>query len=185
MVTKNFDKANWVLFVAFVLLLSVGFCCCITPKKAVSYLKQKDLLDDTCAANYPVKADTVYREGEVIVVTEERIDTVQVTDTLVEGFPVMHEIYRTRIVNRFKTDTVRIVKVDSAAVSAIRRELQKANATAKQHAEDAAKWKTKAQTRSKWQWGSIAVNAILLLLIGYMAAKMKNHESDSKRHSTS
>lgn len=38
------------LFVSLVLITVLG---CLTPNKAVSFLKKKHLLDDTCAANYP------------------------------------------------------------------------------------------------------------------------------------
>ncbi len=46
-----------VLMAIIALLFASG---CMTPQKAVSYLKEKKLLDDTCAANYPcVTTDSI------------------------------------------------------------------------------------------------------------------------------
>lgn len=47
----------WAAVLISVLLL---FASCMTPEKAVQYLKHKKLLDDACAANYPcVTTDSV------------------------------------------------------------------------------------------------------------------------------
>lgn len=46
-----------VLMALIAVLFGTG---CMTPQKAVSYLKEKKLLDDTCAANYPcVPTDSI------------------------------------------------------------------------------------------------------------------------------
>lgn len=54
-----------ILVLAFI---AMWFTSCMTPQKATSYLKEKGLLADTCAANYPVqsKRDTTIVERKVV-----------------------------------------------------------------------------------------------------------------------
>ena len=62
-----------ILWVAVFWLVTLLFEGCMTPQKAVSYLKKKELLADTCAANYPVKerVDTLveiqYKEDSTLI----------------------------------------------------------------------------------------------------------------------
>lgn len=62
-----------ILLVAAVWAATSFLLGCMTPKKAVDYLKKKELLADTCAANFPVKerTDTLieirYREDSTLI----------------------------------------------------------------------------------------------------------------------
>ena len=62
-----------IIWVAVVWAVTLLFFGCMTPKKAVDYLKKKELLADTCAANFPVKerTDTLieirYREDSTLI----------------------------------------------------------------------------------------------------------------------
>lgn len=47
---------KYIIFTSLVLFTVLG---CLTPKKAVSFLKERNLLDDTCAANYPTPIKSV------------------------------------------------------------------------------------------------------------------------------
>jgi translation initiation factor 2B subunit (eIF-2B alpha/beta/delta family) len=64
------------LFILIAVTLSAF--ACMTPNKAVSYLKKKNLLADTCAANFPVKDSIEVRESfssdTVFVHDEDFID---------------------------------------------------------------------------------------------------------------
>jgi predicted RND superfamily exporter protein len=48
----------WVVLFGMIVACIFLLSGCMTPKKAVDYLKQKDLLDDTCSANFPVISTT-------------------------------------------------------------------------------------------------------------------------------
>lgn len=62
-----------ILWVAAFFAVALFFSRCMTPEKAVGYLKKKELLADTCAANFPVKerTDTLieirYREDSTLI----------------------------------------------------------------------------------------------------------------------
>lgn len=62
-----------ILWVAAFFAVALFFSRCMTPKKAVGYLKKKELLADTCAANFPVRerTDTLievrYREDSALI----------------------------------------------------------------------------------------------------------------------
>ncbi|HET8686548.1 MAG TPA: hypothetical protein VFM18_07765, partial [Methanosarcina sp.] len=63
----------FILWVAAVWAATLFLMGCMTPKKAVDYLKKKELLADTCAANFPVRerTDTLievrYREDSTLI----------------------------------------------------------------------------------------------------------------------
>ena len=69
--------AAWLIFLVIVVIFSITSC--MTPSKAVNYLKKKELLADTCAANFPIKDsitkvtvdttifDTLYLDGQIVV----------------------------------------------------------------------------------------------------------------------
>lgn len=58
------------LFISFIFIAG-----CMTPQKAVRYLKEKKLLDDTCAANYPcITTDSI--------VTITKTDSAQYLDVI-------------------------------------------------------------------------------------------------------
>lgn len=65
-----------ILVLAFI---AMWFTSCMTPQKATSYLKEKGLLADTCAANYPVKPSETLKPGTIT------IDSSITIDTLMEG----------------------------------------------------------------------------------------------------
>lgn len=48
---------------AALLVIVLVLSSCMTPKKAVDYLKKKDLLADTCAANFPVQDTTIVKDS--------------------------------------------------------------------------------------------------------------------------
>lgn len=148
-------------------LLLMAAVACMTPKKATDYLKKKGALNDTCAANYPVKADTIFKEGELIVET-----TFLPSDTLVFFDTVNHWRIDTirkvckpsTVTTIYRTDTFTLSKEDSAAISALR---GKYNAAVN----DAAKWKVKAKARGKLSWAMIGVITLLLVLLGFIIGK--------------
>jgi len=158
----------WAMF-----LLSLLLSGCMTPNKAVGYLKKKHLLADTCAANYPVLADTVYKDGEVVVdVVYLPGDTVRAVDTVakVERVTVTSP---TRVITRHKVDTLLLVKVDSAKVAAGMAEIRRIQAAKIESDTNTAKWKEKAANRLKWAWMATLAAAVLLVVIGWMLKKSK------------
>ena len=46
-------KKFWIILLGLI-VAATYLTGCLTPKKAVDYLKKKDLLNDTCNANFPV-----------------------------------------------------------------------------------------------------------------------------------
>jgi len=64
----------------------IGLAGCMTSEKAVSFLKKKDLLDDTCAANFPVQEKFI--KGDSVVTTDTlwgidiQMDTLVTKDTV-------------------------------------------------------------------------------------------------------
>jgi hypothetical protein len=100
-------------------ILAVIFTCiflfsCMTPNKATNYLKKKDLLDDTCAANFPVK-------DSIMVVT---VDSVHFETLYLDGQVVVDSIYLergedkqyeiTKVITKTITKTVEVKTRDRA-----------------------------------------------------------------------
>jgi len=61
--------ASVTLMGIMVIFICWAACGCMTPKKAVDYLKKKDLLDDTCAANFPVQEKFIKGDSVILVDT--------------------------------------------------------------------------------------------------------------------
>lgn len=61
-----------ILVLAFI---AMWFTSCMTPQKATSYLKEKGLLADTCAANYPVNPSETLKPGTITIDSSITIDT--------------------------------------------------------------------------------------------------------------
>ena len=148
-------------------LLAVLFGSCITQQKAVDYLTKKQLLPQVCADSFPLKADTVIKEGQTIETVEVWIDTLYVTDTIdntilpdtIERIKVL-----TRSVTKYRVDTVVQTKVDNALVKALQIKLEASE-------QKVAKLETKFKANRQWKWGSIGVNILLIFLLGCLFGK--------------
>mgnify|MGYP007125648050 CR=1 FL=1 len=167
------DKAKLILlliWLAWVIFMVAG---CMTPQKATGYLKEKGLLADTCAANYPVLPDTVYKEGEIIVET-----TFLPGDTLYNYDTVTQVEYvtvtaPTKVITRHKVDSVILTKVDSAKVAALQRSVDLLKVQVQQTEADLFKAEDKAKDRGKASLYSILGNGLLLLVLGFILAKKR------------
>jgi hypothetical protein len=147
--------------------IAVMLSACMTPKKAVDYLKKKDLLADTCAANYPVKADTIYKPGELIIETEYLPgDTLYFFDTVSQWRidTIKKVCPPSQVSTIWRVDTLAVTVVDSALVATLR---GKYNASVK----DATEWEAKAKRRGKMQWAFIGLSALLFVLVGFILGK--------------
>lgn len=143
------------LGLAFIMLL-IGLAGCMTPEKATSFLKKKDLLDDTCAANFPVQEKFI--KGDTIETTDTlwgidyQTDTIRANDTVyIKRVEPGKTITRTiRVV-----DTV--VKRDIAYENVLQdknRDLTTVNNKQTQKietlTESVEEWKAKAKKRMLW-----------------------------------
>jgi hypothetical protein len=78
-ITKPISSVKFWLILFTITAIAAIFSGCMTAGKATDYLKKKDLLDDVCASNYPVKDsvttvtvdsvvfDTLYLDGQIVV----------------------------------------------------------------------------------------------------------------------
>lgn len=150
--------------ISTIILLAVLFTSCLTQQKAVDYLRKKQLLPQVCADSFPVKADTVIREGQTIETVEVWTDTLYVTDTIdntslpdtIEKIKVL-----TRTVTKSRVDTLIQTKPDSAKIKALQIKLAASE-------QKAAKLETKFKANRQWKWGSLGVNALLIFLLGLL-----------------
>jgi hypothetical protein len=136
----------------------------MTQQKAVGYLSKKQLLPQVCADSFPVRSDTIIKEGETIETVEVWLDTLYVTDTIdntslpdtIEKIKVL-----TRTVTKRRVDTLVQTKVDNALVKALQIKLAASE-------QKAAKLESKFKENRKWKWGSLGVNALLIFLLGLL-----------------
>ena len=161
------DKAKLILlliWLAWVIFMVAG---CMTPQKATSYLKEKGMLDDTCAANFPVIPDTVYKEGELM------IETTYLPGDTIYNYDTVYVTGPTKVITRHKVDTLVRTVVDSAAVSAAKGTIQALEQELRKASNELAKVTDKAKDRGKTSLYSILGNGLLLLLIGFILAKKR------------
>lgn len=109
--TKGAEIAvSIIIMIFFVLCFGIG---CMTPQKAVNYLKDKDLLDDTCAANFPVQEKFI--KGDSVVTTDTLLGIDYQTDTLVTKDTVyIKRVEPGKTITRTIRTTDTVVKRDAA-----------------------------------------------------------------------
>jgi hypothetical protein len=164
---RLYDIVEGFIIVFFVVWAAWMLSGCMTPKKAVDYLKKKELLADTCAANYPVIVDTLYKEGDLIIETNFLPgDTLVFFDTINQWRidTIRKACPPSKVSTIWRVDTFMLTKLDSAKLAALR---EKYEASIK----DSAKWKSKAKARGKWQWGLGGLSVLLFVLIGFILGK--------------
>lgn len=170
---KNDYRPELIAAILVLAFIVMWFTSCMTPQKATGYLKEKGLLADTCAANYPVLPDTIYKEGEVIVETTFLPgDTIYNYDTLTQ-VEYVTVTAPTKVITRHKVDSVILTKVDSAKVAALQRSIDLLKVQVQQTESDLFKAEDKAKDRGKTSLYSIVGNGLLLLLLGFILAKKK------------
>jgi len=160
-------KIKLVILIILAAYIAVMFAACMSPKKATDYLKEKNLLADTCASNYPAIADTIYKPGELTIETTYLPgDTFYFYDTLTDlRIDTIRKVCPPSQVSTYwRVDTFTNTKVDSAALASLR---GKYNTSVK----DATEWKAKAKKRGKMQWAFIGISALLVLLVGFILGK--------------
>jgi len=160
-------KIKAVILLIIAAYIAVMFAACMTPKKATDYLKEKNLLADTCAANYPVISDTIYKPGELTIETTYLPgDTFYFYDTLTNlRIDTIKKVCPpSQVSTIWRVDTFMQTVVDSAALAAMR---SKCNISVANLAE----WQAKAKKRGKMQWVFIGISALLVLLVGFILGK--------------
>jgi hypothetical protein len=155
-------------------MLAVILSACMTQQKAVDYLTKKQLLPQVCADSFPVRSDTIIKEGETIESVEVWTDTLYVTDTIdntslpdtIEKIKVL-----TRVVTKYRVDTVVQTKENIARVAALEVIVADKDKEIVKVSSDRDKWKVKAKNRSRNQFISIGANILLIFVLGWLFGK--------------
>lgn len=110
-----------IVWIVILSILAVSFFSCLTPQKAVGYLKKKHLLADTCAANFPVKDSLITRDSisyDTLIVGEPFyiFDTVEVG-----GVPIIikEKCPPSQIITRTVYKDTTVWKKDMAQITAL------------------------------------------------------------------
>ena len=116
---RKYQMQGWVIMligVAVIVAVTL-LASCMTPKTAVDYLKKKDLLADTCAANFPIKeeTDTVYEiqyRTDSALVNELLLINDQLKRRLeyIEGLPPVIDSAECQQLRRFYVSDVKYYK---------------------------------------------------------------------------
>jgi hypothetical protein len=121
---NGYTRGAEILVGILVILFMMVFAACMTPQKAVNYLKDKDLLDDTCAANYPVQEKFI--KGDSVVTTDTLWGIDYQTDTLVTKDTVyITKTLPAKTIIRTITRTDTVIKRDIAQENALQDEVIK------------------------------------------------------------
>jgi len=174
----NFKKDNilWIILLGLIFIIAmIGLAGCMTSEKAVYFLKKKDLLDDTCAANYPVQEKFI--KGDSVVTLDTQYVGVLQTDTLITKDTVF--ITRTlppKTITKTIRTTDTIIKRDIALENVLQdriresyKETQDEKAKKEKYQEELNKLKDKWRGKIGIPWW---VFLILGALIG-LSAKFK------------
>jgi len=148
-------------------IFAIILSACMTQQKAVGYLSKRKLLPQVCADSFPVKADTVIKEGQTIETVEVWVDTLFVTDTIdntslpdtIEKIKVL-----TRTITKSRVDTLIQTKPDSAKIKALQIKLAASE-------QKAAKLEARFKSNRTWKWGSLGANILLIFLLGWLFGK--------------
>lgn len=152
------DKAK--LLLAYITLIGVmlWLAACNPSKKAARIFDQHpDKAAKYCAEKFPVKDDTLYLQGGVIVDTiiEVKDSLVRVicpkSDTVTEVKQVVR--FRTVTVDKLRVDTVTVIRENKANTAYLESEVVKYKGLSE-------KWKDKAQSR-----GQLIMLLIVILLL--------------------
>jgi len=160
-------KIKLVILLIIAAYIAVMLSACMSPKRATDYLKEKNLLADTCAANYPVIADTIIKAGELVIETTYLPgDTFYFYDTLTNlHIDTIRKVCPpSQVSTIWRVDTLAVTVVDSAALAAMRSKYNISVA-------NLAEWQAKAKKRGKMQWAFIGLSALLLVLVGFILGK--------------
>lgn len=100
----------WVILLGITLAI-ILLNSCMTPKKAVDYLKKKDLLDDTCSANFPVDSSRV--DSTAFITSKAKFDSLasELEDQLLTAHNENESLYD--LINRLIADST--IECDSLA----------------------------------------------------------------------
>ena len=170
---KNDYRPELIAAILVLAFIAMWFTSCMTPQKATSYLKEKGLLADTCAANYPVIPDTVYKEGELVIETTFLPgDTIYNYDTVTQT-EFVHVTPPVKVITKTRIDSVVVSKIDSAKVAAANRKISLLEKQIKDTEAELYKAEDKAKDRGKTSLYSIVGNGLLLLLLGFILAKKR------------
>lgn len=128
---KRIPKGQMIARLIIVLVsVALFFSSCMTPQKAVSYLKKKNLLSDTCAANFPVKDSIVVRDSVSFDTLYLETLPEDVIDFSKEDSVVKQQV-RTQVKTILVTKTVRhdsiIIRRDIAHESVLDKQISKQN----------------------------------------------------------
>lgn len=128
-------------------------------------MKAKNLLADTCAANFPSKGDTTFLPGEL------RVDTlVFPSDTLLIHDTIKVVCPPSIVIKQRVVDTVRIKVVDSAFASSLRDKITFLENQLILSNKEKEKLIVRLDKSKKIALVSVLINAILLL-IGFLISR--------------
>lgn len=99
-----------ILFVLLILSL-IG---CKVGEKAVNKYKESSEFPGDCADSFPVKTDSIYVEGGWVTDTIYNYDVQTLFDTVTQKIDTV--IYKTKVINKLRVDTIRLTKEDSARI---------------------------------------------------------------------
>jgi hypothetical protein len=157
------DKSKILIAYLIVLGAILLLGCNPAQKAARTLAKHPTEAAKFCAEKFPVKDDTLYLQGGVIIDTIVTVkdslirvicpkaDTVTVVDTKVK--------FRTVTVDKTRIDTITVIRENKANTAYLESEVIK-------HKGDAEKWKEKAQSRMQFiLWLAIILVVIIVLQV--------------------
>lgn len=165
---KNID-INIILFFTLVMLL-IGLFSCMTPKKAVDYLKKKNLLADTCSENYPVKDSLI--KGDTITTTDTLWGIDVTTDTLIKNDTVyITKVLPGKVIIKTKVVYDTIIRRDIAQETVLKEQRnklaqEKADMTIERDRwkEDYRKLKARVKGKILIPWYILVILCLLIVL---------------------
>lgn len=200
---SNDRRGQIIFFIMLAVAVLIWLSSCITPQKATSYLKEKGMLDDTCAANFPVQErivpvvklipvadsatiDSLKKDAEKLKNEIARLDSMPpVIDsadcqTMKTEYHKMLMYYAGRVKSLEKKLSTPIVDTSYNRIQRDSAEIAAANGKIKILEEKNAKLeaentklKDQVKDRGKTSLYSIIGNGLLLLLIGFILAKKR------------
>ena len=169
-------KLNDFLFYLLMALIAViVFNGCMTSEKAVAFLKKKDLLDDTCSANFPVQEKFI--KGDSVVTTDTLWGVDYQTDTLVTKDTVyITKTLPSKVITKTISRIDTVVKRDVAYENVLQDEVRKSRQEASTEKSDKEKVQAELKAlKDKWR-GKIGIPWWILVLVAglvYVGSKFK------------
>lgn len=164
------DKAKLLLaYLAVIALLLIFAACNPTKKAARIFDEDRPAAAKYCAEKFPVKDDTLYLQGGVIVDTIITVKDSLIrvicpkSDTVTQVQQVVK--FRTITVDKLRVDTVTVIRENKANTAHLEIELSK-------YKGDAQKWKEKAKSNFQFiLW--LAIILLIIIILQLVKSRVK------------